>query len=195
MCSSDLAESGLRVLISHSMGVHLLPPALLAEAERVVLLAGFGRFVPAGKAGRPLRAALAGMAAALAEGPDPAETALRCQRLLRDFLVQAAAPDPADGLPAGPADKPVAEAARQRLRRDLALLEACQDLPAAFPDRVPVLLVEAGADRIVVPAARQELRQRLPHADRILLPDTGHAFLSAPPLAPVLQWLERNAAP
>jgi hypothetical protein len=35
---------GLKVLITHSMGAHLLPPSLLAEAERVVLLAGFGRF-------------------------------------------------------------------------------------------------------------------------------------------------------
>ena len=48
----DWQPAGLRVLITHSMGVHLLPPALLAAAERVVLLAGFGRFVPPGREGR-----------------------------------------------------------------------------------------------------------------------------------------------
>ncbi|MFM9102775.1 MAG: hypothetical protein ACKOPS_16215, partial [Cyanobium sp.] len=72
---------GLRVLISHSMGQHLLPPELLASAERVVRLAGFGRFVPPGREGRRLHTALAGMAAALRDGPDPATSALRSQGL------------------------------------------------------------------------------------------------------------------
>jgi len=185
-------SEGLRVLITHSMGAHLLPPALLAAAERVVLLAGFGRFVPPGREGRQLRAALAGMAAALAEGPDPEETALRAQALLKAFLVQAAAPDAATLLPPGPADQPVGPEARRRLRRDLALLEATVDLPEGFPEQVPVLLVEAGDDRIVVPPMRELLRQRLPAAERIVLPGAGHAFLTSPPQAAVLQWLERT---
>jgi pimeloyl-[acyl-carrier protein] methyl ester esterase len=187
--------AGLRVLVSHSMGVHLLPSELLAAAERVVLLAGFGRFVPPGRDGRPVRAALAAMGAALAEGPDPIETAQRAQALLRTFLAEAAAPDPPGALPCGPADQPVGPVARQLLRHDLALLEASTDLPAAFPDQVPVLLVEAGEDRIVGPAVRELLRQRLPAAERILLPSAGHAFLSSPPQAAVLQWVERTIAP
>ena len=188
----DWQPAGLRVLITHSMGVHLLPPALLAAAERVVLLAGFGRFVPPGREGRQLRIALAGMAEALAEGPDPEESSRRAQTLLRAFLAQAAAPDPVSMLPPGPADQPVGPEARGRLRADLALLESTTDLPAGFPDRVPVLLVEAGEDRIVVPRARELLRERLPSAERILLPEAGHAFLTSPPLVAVLQWLERT---
>lgn len=187
--------TGERVLISHSMGVHLLPPPLLEAAERVVLLAGFGRFVPPGREGRPLRAALAAMAAALAEGDDPEASALRAQTLLRDFLAQAAAPDPAELMPPGPADQPVGPQMRGRLRRDLALLEATSDLPQGFPEAVPVLLVEAGEDRIVAPAARELLARRLPAAERIVLEGAGHAFLRTPPLAAVLQWLERNAPP
>ena len=183
---------GLRVLISHSMGAHLLPPSLLADAERVVLLAGFGRFVPPGREGRQLRTALAGMAGALAEGPDPEETARRAQALLQAFLAQAAAPDPAALMPPGPADQPVGPEARRRLRDDLALLEATADLPKGFPEQVPVLLVEAGDDQIVAPVVRELLRQRLPAAERIVLPGAGHAFLTTPPLAAVLQWLERT---
>jgi pimeloyl-[acyl-carrier protein] methyl ester esterase len=186
---------GLRVLISHSMGAHLLPPSLLAEAERVVLLAGFGRFVPPGREGRQLRTALAGMVGALAEGPDPEETARRAQALLQSFLAQAAAPDPASLMPPGPADQPVGPEARRRLRDDLALLAATADLPMGFPEQVPVLLVEAGDDQIVAPAVRELLRQRLPAAERIVLPGAGHAFLTTPPLAAVLQWLERTGPP
>jgi pimeloyl-ACP methyl ester carboxylesterase len=52
--------------------------------------------------------------------------------------------------------------------------------------------VEAGDDRIVGPKVRELLRQRLPAAERILMPGAGHAFLTSPPLAAVLQWLERT---
>jgi len=193
-CLPAWEPGGLRVLISHSMGFHLLPPSLLAAAERVVLLAGFGRFVPAGRQGRQLRAALAGMAAALAEGPDAQETAHRAQALLRAFLERAAEPDPPGLMPPGPAGQPVGAPARQRLRDDLARLEVCEDLPSGFPEGVPVLLVEAGDDRIVAPEMRELLRQRLPQAERLLLPAAGHAFLSTPPLAAVLQWLERTGS-
>jgi len=186
---------GVRVLIGHSMGVHLLPPSLLASAERVVLLASFGRFVPPGREGRAVRAALAAMDAALADGPDPQESAGRAQQLLRTFLAEAAAPDPPDHLPPGPADRPVQAAARRLLRQDLACLAASTDLPAGFPDGVPVLLVEAGQDRIVAESVRQLLRQRLPEAERIVLPQAGHAFLTSPPQAVVIPWLERTLAP
>ena len=53
------------------------------------------------------------------------------------------------------------------------------------------MLVEAGSDQIVAPQVRDLLRQRLPAAERILLPNAGHAFLTSPPQAAVLQWLER----
>jgi pimeloyl-[acyl-carrier protein] methyl ester esterase len=136
------------------------------------------------------------MDAALADIPDdPTASALRAQALLRDFLVQAAAPDPVSLMPAGPADQPLTTPARQLLRRDLALLAATADLPAGFPEAVPVLLVEAGDDRIVAPAARDLLAERLPGAERLVLAGAGHAFLSTPPQAAVLEWLERTLAP
>ena len=187
--------AGLRVLITHSMGLHLLPPELLAAAERVVLLAGFGRFVPPGAEGRRLRTALAAMAAQLAEGAEEAETAGRVQALLRNFLARAAEPDPANLMPTGPADQPVGPSARERLRHDLALLAATTGLPTSFPTTVPVLLVEAGADQIVAPAARQLLRQELPAAEIVLLAEAGHAFLRSPPQGPVLHWLQGSLPP
>ncbi|KEF43029.1 MAG: hypothetical protein ER33_02145 [Cyanobium sp. CACIAM 14] len=183
--------AGRRVVIGHSMGAHLLDPEVLAAADAVVLLAGFGRFVPPGPAGRRLRAALAGMAAELADGPSEIEAALRAQALLRRFLAEAARPDPYELLPPGPADAPVGTAGRARLRRDLALLERCEGLPPGFPAGVPVLIVEAEADRIVSPPVRALLRQELPQAEVLRLEGAGHCLLRGPLMAPVIDWLQR----
>ena len=184
--------TGRRVVLAHSLGPHLLEPEVLAGAEAVVLLASFGRFVPQGRNGRRLKTALAGMAAALADDPDEATAARRAQTLLADFLAQAAAPDPVALLPAGPADRPVGAQARHRLRHDLALLGACEGLPAGWPAAAPVLLVEAGADGIVAPEAQELLRRSLPAAERLTIPDAGHALLRAPLIPAVLEWLQRT---
>jgi pimeloyl-[acyl-carrier protein] methyl ester esterase len=182
--------TGRRVVIGHSMGPHLLDAAVLGGADAVVLLAGFGRFVPPGAEGRKVRAALAAMAAQLAEGPSEAETSLRAQTLLQRFLIEAASPDPAELLPPGPADQPVGAAGRERLRQDLARLGRSDGLPAGFPTEARVLIVEAEADRIVGPAARALLRQALPRAEVVSLAGAGHCLLRSPVMAPVLDWLQ-----
>ena len=56
---------GRNVLIAHSLGLHLLPASVLAQADAVVLLGSFSAFVPHGRAGRAVAAALKGMQAAL----------------------------------------------------------------------------------------------------------------------------------
>jgi pimeloyl-[acyl-carrier protein] methyl ester esterase len=189
---------GRRLLIGHSMGPHLLPPQLWAEAELVVLLASFGRFVPPGAAGRRQETALRGMVQRLQplEPLEPeASQAQRAQALLQEFLVEAAAPASPEQLPLGPAQAPIAAAGRQLLRQDLERLAACQDLPSGFPERLPVLLVEAGADRIVPEEARALLRQRLPAADRIVLPAAGHALLDPSLIPAVLEWIQAQIPP
>ncbi len=195
-------EGRQRVVITHSLGPHLLPAGLLAAADAVVLLAGFGRFLPPGRAGRRLGAALQGMAAQLLDPPAPGaaterEAALRAQAMLRAFLAEAAFPDPVSLLPPGPADAPVAALGRQRLRSDLELLRRCRGLPAglAAAAGAPVLIVEAGADRIVAVEARALLRQALPHAEVIHLEGAGHALLRAPVVPLVLEWLQRTLRP
>ncbi len=192
---------GVRLLIGHSLGPHLVTPEQLAAADVVVLLASFGRFIPSGRAGRALRTALAGMAAQLEESPESAgegapqteaSRALRAQAMLQTFLSRAAAPQSSQELPPLPGDEPVGPQARQRLRADLQLLESTSGLPAGFPEQVPVLIVEAGADRIVEPASRKLLREALPQAECLTLEGVGHALL-APELIPlVLEWLQRR---
>ncbi len=195
---------GRKGLICHSLGVHLVPPEVLAASEAVVLVASFGRFVPPGAAGRPLRIALAGMAAELQESGDELTDSLRAQQLLQRFLRKVLGPGagagveadveaglgPPPGGPPGPAAQPIGAAGRDRLRCDLELLGRLTALPASFPRQVPVLLLEAADDPIVHPAARDRLRQELPQAQVKLLSGLGHA-MADPALIPlVFDWLQ-----
>lgn len=172
---------GPRVLVVHSLGLHLVPPKLLAETDAVILLASFGRFVPEGAAGRRLRTALAGMAHAL-EG-DGADA------MLRNFLAQAADPSSADPTSLGIGDQAVAAAGRALLQSDLELLGRTKGLPQVFPAAARVLIVEAGQDRIVVPQARQALRDALPDADLLHLASDGHCLLNAGLVPMLMGWL------
>jgi hypothetical protein len=201
-------SQGRKGLICHSLGVHLVPAEVLAASEAVVLVASFGRFVPPGAAGRPLRIALAGMAAELQESGDELTDSLRAQQLLQRFLRKVQGPGagagieldveagieaglgPPPGGPPGPAAQPIGASGRDRLRCDLELLGRLTALPASFPRQVPVLLLEAADDPIVHPAARDRLRQELPQARVKLLAGLGHA-MADPALIPlVCDWLQ-----
>ena len=185
-------EQGPRVLIAHSMGPHLLPTELLAAADAVVLLASFGRFVPAGAAGHRVRGALEAMATQL----DDADSA---RSLLQAFLREAVAPEPEELVPPGAAAGPLGPEQRQRLRDDLEILGCTQGLPAGFPSGIPVLSVEAAQDRIVVPEARMQLRDDLEthgtDSHWLTFEQAGHCLLQPGLVAAVLQWLEPRVAP
>lgn len=170
-----------RALIVHSLGLHLVPPSVLTAADRVVLLASFAAFVPAGAAGRRWRTALRGMDAAL-QGPG-------AEAMLRQFLSEAAFPAPLDRLPPGPGLRPLSASGRSRLRADLDLLAASRGLPQGFPATAAVLIVEAGLDRIVAPEARAQLRALLPAAEVWQQADEGHCLLGAPVVGRVLDWI------
>lgn len=190
---------GRRVLIAHSLGPHLLPAALLEQVEAVVLLASFGRFVPPGAAGRSLRTALAGMAAALEaprssapEGTRAEETAggeTAAEAMLRTFLARATAPQPLSQLPTTVVDQPLSEASRRRLITDLQLLGRTTQLPPALPAACPCLIVEAGSDRIVAAETRALLRQERPDASVIHYPEAGHCLLGTPVVRDVMTWI------
>jgi pimeloyl-[acyl-carrier protein] methyl ester esterase len=130
-----------------------------------------------------VRAALAGMASCL-------EDAEKTRAMLRTFLLKIASPQSVELLRAGPADGPLDENNRMRLREDLALLERCNGLPEGFPPDAKVLIVEAGQDQIVEPEARAMLRAALPGADVINLPDAGHALLAGNVIERVVDWVE-----
>jgi pimeloyl-[acyl-carrier protein] methyl ester esterase len=79
------------------------------------------------------------------------------------------------------------------LAQDLALLAATAGLPPAFPAHARVLIVEGGADQIVVPEARALLRDALPAADQLSLAGVGHCLLSPALMPLVCSWIEALA--
>jgi pimeloyl-[acyl-carrier protein] methyl ester esterase len=180
--SADWDPAGRRrVLVAHSLGPHLLPAALLASADAIVLLASFGRFIPPGREGRQLATAIAGMTDALAGA--------EAEAMLRRFLAEAAAPQPLSRLNGTIVDTPLGPAGRRRLHDDLALLAASRSLPAALPADLPCLIVEAGADRIVAPRTRELLRQERPAAAVLTYPEAGHCLLDTPVVPDVIAWI------
>jgi pimeloyl-[acyl-carrier protein] methyl ester esterase len=181
-------ERQRRVVIAHSLGPHLLPDAVLAHATDVVLLASFSRFVPQGAKGRALKTGLKGMRRCLGSDAEA--------EMLTNFLRRAAAPAPADGLPRGPIHEGLSPEGRQRLTDDLDLLIASAALPPGLQASSRVLVVEAEQDAIVVPAARQELRDalqtRLQHpAEHWFMPGSGHALLVPDLLMRIQRWLDQ----
>lgn len=181
-------ERQRRVVIAHSLGPHLLPDAVLAHATDVVLLASFSRFVPQGAKGRALKTGLKGMRRCLGSDAEA--------EMLTNFLRRAAAPSPADGLPRGPIHEGLSHEGRQRLTDDLDLLIASAELPPGLQASSRVLVVEAEQDAIVVPAARQELRDaiqtRLQHpAEHWFMPGSGHALLVPDLLMRIQRWLDQ----
>jgi len=174
--------AGPRVVIAHSLGLHLLPTPVLERADAVVLLASFGRFVPEGREGRRLRHAMTAMAHQLG-GP-------QAEAMLKTFQQRAAAPQPTSLLPPGITAEPLSDRGRHQLEEDLQLLTSTAGLPAGFPPQARVLIVEGGEDQIVVPEARQLLRNAVPTADTLVLAGVGHCLLS-PALDPlVCGWIE-----
>lgn len=181
-------ERQRRVVIAHSLGPHLLPDAVLAHATDVVLLASFSRFVPQGAKGRALKTGLKGMRRCLGSDAEA--------EMLKNFLRRAAAPSPADGLPRGPIHEGLSHEGRQRLTDDLDQLIASAELPPGLQASSRVLVVEAEQDAIVVPAARQELRDavqtRLQHpAEHWFMPGSGHALLVPDLLMRIQRWLDQ----
>jgi pimeloyl-[acyl-carrier protein] methyl ester esterase len=161
----------------------MVPADVFREADTVVLLASFATFVPPGREGRRIRAALDGMAACL-------EDEIRARAMLEAFTARIAEPQSPDLLPTGPLDGSLSEDNRSRLREDLDLLARCDGLPSGFPHGARVLIVEAEEDRIVEPQARAMLREALPEADVITLPGVGHALLAGDVIGRVVARVE-----
>ena len=178
------SKPGERVVIAHSLGLHLLPADRLKDATAVVLLGCFTTFAEAGRAGRATRAGLQGMRAALGSTSE--------RDMLRKFLVKASAPLPVDAFPPFPVLGPLSDSGRNRLRDDLGLLESCRRLPMAWPHRARVLVVRGMKDSVVSAACHQQLLDALSHqAIQIHRdPSSGHALITPQVLGIVDQWLQ-----
>ena len=184
----DAPQLQRRVVIGHSLGPHLIEPAVLTNASDVVLLASFSRFVPEGRAGRSLQTALNGMERCIGTANEAA--------MLHTFVQRTAHPAHASCLPANPVSDGLSAGGRQRLKADLTLLSSTRGLPDGLPADSRVLVVTAEADAIVVPAAQQQLLDDLAvhlqhRATRWSMAGSNHALLVPDLLTRVQQWLDQ----
>ena len=177
-------QAGHRVVIAHSLGLHLLPSPLLQDATAVVLLGCFAAFVPEGRNGRSTQTGLKGMRSALGtEGEGP---------MLERFFQRATQPIPLSACPPSPLLKAISAEGRQRLDDDLILLETCRTLPRGWPSKARVLVIQGEQDAVVHPSCHQQLLDQLgSQVERIHRgPDWGHALITTEVLAVVERWIE-----
>ncbi len=181
---SWIDQAGPRVVIAHSLGLHLLPSPLLQKATAVVLLGCFTTFVPEGRNGRSTQTGLKGMRAAL--GSESEGT------MLERFFERATQPLTLSACPPSPLLKTISPEGRQRLHEDLILLETCRTLPRGWPFKARVLVIRGEQDAVVHPSCHRQLIDHLGgQVERVhRSPNWGHALITTDVLAVVERWIE-----
>jgi len=148
-----------RIVLAHSLGLHLLSPQLWAGAELIVVLSGFRSFHSAcDRQARRSRRTVEQMLARLAREP---------AALLADFYARCGAPPDSRWPESIDADG---------LRRDLQLLQESVLELSAIPAAAQVLILHGSRDRVVPVERAEELRELLPNSALAIVAEAGHAL-------------------
>ena len=156
--SAVAVEVQPRIVLAHSLGLHLLSPQLWA-AELIVVLSGFRSFhSPCVRQARRSRRTVEQMLVRLEREP---------AALLADFYVRCGSPS--EGHWPEPIDV-------DGLRRDLQLLQENVLELAAIPAAAQVLILHGSRDRVVPVERAEELRELLPNSALAIVAEAGHAL-------------------
>ena len=148
-----------RIVLAHSLGLHLLSPQLWVTAELIVVISGFRSFhSPCDRQARRSRRTVEQMLARLEREP---------AALLADFYARCGAPS--DNRWSGAIDA-------DSLRRDLQLLQESVLELAAIPAAAQVLILHGNRDRVVPVERAEELRELLPNSALAIVAEAGHAL-------------------
>ncbi len=148
-----------RIVLAHSLGLHLLPPQLCAAAELIVVISGFHSFhSPCDRKARRSRRTVEQMLARLEREP---------AALLADFYARCGAPS--DSYRSGTVDA-------DSLRRDLQLLQESVLELSSIPTAAQVLILHGSRDRVVPVERAEELREMLPNSELAIVAEAGHAL-------------------
>ena len=147
-----------RIVLAHSLGLHLLSPQLWA-AELIVVISGFRSFhSPCDRKARRSRRTVEQMLARLEREP---------VALLADFYARCGSPP--DSRCPGTVDA-------DSLRRDLQLLQENVLELSAIPAAAQVLILHGSRDRVVSVERADELREMLPNSALAIVAEAGHAL-------------------
>ena len=148
-----------RIVLAHSLGLHLLPPQLCVAAELIVVISGFRSFHSAcARQARRSRRTVEQMLARLEREP---------VALLADFYARCGSPP--DSRCPGTVDA-------DSLRRDLQLLQENVLELSAIPAAAQVLILHGSRDRVVPVERAEELRELLPNSALAIVAEAGHAL-------------------
>ena len=155
-----------RIVLAHSLGLHLLPPQLYAAAELIAVISGFRSFhSPCARQARRSRRTVEQMLTRLEREP---------AALLADFYARCGAPPDSCGPGAIDADG---------LRCDLQLLQESVLELSAIPTAAQVLILHGSRDRVVPVERAEELRELLPNSALAIVAEAGHALPLTHPCA------------
>lgn len=148
-----------RIVVVHSLGLHLLPPQLWATAELIVVISGFRSFhSPCDRQARRSRRTVEQMLARLEREP---------AALLADFYTRCGTPPDSRWPESIDADG---------LHRDLQLLQESVLELSAIPAAAQVLILHGSRDRVVPVERAEELRELLPNSALAIVSEAGHAL-------------------
>lgn len=176
-----------KVVICHSLGIHLISNKLLRQASHIILLNSFSRFIPDGKESRSIRIGLQGMLKHLGK---PTE-----ESMLLKFHFKANEPYKNNVIIEEPIGQKISTQGRKLLKIDLNLLINSNNLPSRINKKAKVLIVNGEQDKIVSSSTREllvkELNNYLKESPlHWSIKDEGHFFRLPGLIKRVINWLE-----
>lgn len=164
------SRDNLQVVIAHSLGLHLLPGAVLRDCRLLVVVSSFSNFHLI--EGRRTRALVSRMLSKLERQP---------LNVVRDFLRNAFDPAPAGMLLNTALDE--SDLNMAALRTDLLLLKENHANLAELSHIPNILLMHGTRDSIVNHQHAQLLHAQLPQSELLFIEGQGHALPFTNPLA------------
>lgn len=162
-CPEFSQKAEARILITHSLGLHLVPQETLKKANALIMLGGFLRFHPSEQlAGKRSKRVTKAMLEKLKDAPDT---------VLADFMNNCYSDRPAQTplLLESIQDK-------ERLESDLRLLDTC-DMESELLQPIPSIMIMHGWVDAIVPYSNAIIMHQLfPGSKLISFREAGHAL-------------------
>ena len=180
-----------RVVICHSLGLHLIDKQVLRSATHVILINSFSRFIPSGKENRSIRMALNRMMNTINTQNEPS--------MLMKFHIKAHKPNAIDLESIESTLLHISNFGRLRLKNDLNLLMNSDSLPTGLNSQAKVLVINSRKDYILANQTKEKLNEDLTNylevePSIINFQDEGHSISKIKNIKKIKHWLELDHA-